>query len=94
MDCRLDSFAGIFIKNVSDYIIQIFRSIYVDIFHDNIYRADFAKKAIIFENDCEELFQNMCLLSNYVKTSNLLRKVIKTHCLYKEDVNMEQHHMD
>ena len=35
MDCRLDEFISVFIKNVSTYLIGIFRALYHDVFHDN-----------------------------------------------------------
>lgn len=84
MDCRLDGFVSIFIKNVSNYLIQLFRTIYNDVFHDNVYRKDFYRSAIIFDNDCEQLLQNLCILCNYKDVSLLLRNVFKTHCSHTE----------
>ena len=86
MDCRLDEFITVFIKNISSYLIGIFRSIYQDVFHDNIYRRDFIKSAIIFENDCEQLLSNLCTLATYKEISKLLRKEIKLNCSHVEDL--------
>jgi len=80
MDCRLDGFVSIFIKNVSNYLIQLFRTIYNDVFHDNVYRRDFQKSALIFDNDCEQLLQNLCTLCNYKDVSSLLRNTFQTNC--------------
>ena len=87
MDCRLDAFVGMFIENLSSYLVQLFRTIYHDFFHDNIYRKDFLKSAIIFYNDCDQLLQNLCLLCNYGQMSLLLRNVIKSNCSYVETQN-------
>jgi hypothetical protein len=87
MDCRLDGFTNIFLKSMSNYLIQLFRKIYDDVFHDNIYRKDYIKSAIIFENDCDQLIQNLCLLCNYKEISRLLRNVVKKNCSYKETKN-------
>lgn len=84
MDCRLDNLVSLFIKNISIYLVQLFRSIYHDVFHDNLYRKDYSSKAIIFENDCEQLLYNLCLLCNYKAVSKLLRNLIKTNCSYIE----------
>jgi hypothetical protein len=84
MDCRLDGFVSIFIKNVSNYLIQLFRSIYNDVFHDNVYRKDFQKTALIFENDCEQLLINLCSLCNYKDISQLLRNTFKVNCAHRE----------
>lgn len=84
MDCRLDGFVSIFIKNVSNYLIQLFRTIYNDVFHDNVYRKDYKKSALIFDTDCEQLLQNLCTLCNYKDTSRLLRNVFKTNCTHEE----------
>jgi len=87
MDCRLDNIVSLFIKNISVYLVQLFRSIYHDVFHDNLFRQDFSSKAIIFDNDCEQLLQNVCLLSNYKATSSLLKNVIITNCSHIETEN-------
>lgn len=84
MDCRLDGFVSVFIKNVSNYLIQLFRSIYNDVFHDNVYRKDYQKSALIFDNDCEQLLQNLCSLCNYKDISQLLRNSFKVNCAHKE----------
>ena len=89
MDCRLDGFISIFIKNVTNYLVRLFRTIYHDVFHDNLYRENYAKSAIIFENDCDQLLRNLCVLVNYKATSALIRQTIKTNCSYIEDPSVD-----
>jgi hypothetical protein len=84
MDCRLDGLVSLFIKHVSQYLIQLFRTIYHDVFHDNLYRKDFHKSALIFENDCEQLLQNLCILTTYKDVSFLMMNTIKSNCSYRE----------
>ena len=86
MDCRLDEFISVFIKNVSTYLIGIFRALYHDVFHDNLYRRDFVKSGIIFEHDCEQLLSNLCTLATYKEISKLLRHGIKSSLSHIEDV--------
>lgn len=87
MDCRLDGLVSLFIKHVSQYLVQLFRTIYHDVFHDNLFRKDFQKNAIIFDNDCEQLLQNLCLLTTYKDISLLMINTIKSNCSYKETEN-------
>ena len=89
MDCRLDEFITVFIKNISTYLIGIFRTLYHDVFHDNLYRRDFIKSAIIFENDCEQLLSNLCTLATYKEVSKLLRNTIKSSCAHVEDMSRD-----
>ena len=87
MDCRLDGLVSLFIKHVSQYLVQLFRTIYHDVFHDNLFRKDFQKSAIIFDNDCEQLLQNICLMTTYKDVSLLMINTIKSNCSYKETEN-------
>jgi hypothetical protein len=86
MDCRLDEFISVFIKNISTYLIGIFRALYHDVFHDNLYRRDFVKSGIILEHDCEQLLSNLCTLATYKEVSKLLRHEIKSSLSHIEDV--------
>ena len=54
IDCRLEEFSNAFIMNVRYYLIQLFRKIYYDVFHDNIFRVDYKNKNSITEFDCEQ----------------------------------------
>lgn len=87
MDCRLDEFITVFVKNISTYLIDLFRKIYFEVFHDYVYRSDFAKSAIIFENDGEQLLSNLCTLATYKEISRLLKTEIKKYCAVKETDN-------
>jgi hypothetical protein len=86
MDCRLDEFISVFIKNIGTYLIGIFRALYHDVFHDNLYRRDFVKSGIILEHDCEQLLSNLCTLATYKEVSKLLRHEIKSSLSHIEDV--------
>lgn len=87
MDCRLDAFITVFVKNVSTYIIHLFRKIYFEVFHDYVYRTDFAKSAMIFENDGEQLLSNLCTLATYKDISRVLKTQIKKYCSVTETDN-------
>ena len=89
MDCRLDGFISIFIKNLTNYLVRLFRTIYHDVFHDNLYRENYVKSAIIFENDCDQLMRNLCVLINYKETSSLIRQTIKSNCSHVEDPSVD-----
>lgn len=89
MDCRLDEFLTLFEKNVSAFLIDVFRKIYFKVFHDYVYRENFTKSALIFESDCEQLLANLSALANYKKLSCLWKTAVKTLVITpdeKEDV--------
>ena len=89
MDCRLDEFLTLFEKNVSAFLIDVFRKIYFKVFHDYVYRENFANSALIFEGDCKQLLTNLCVLATYKKLSCLWKTAVKTLVITpdeKEDI--------
>ena len=82
MDCRLEEFSNSFISNVRPYLIELFRKIYYDVFHDNIFRIDYKIKNSITEFDCEQLIQNIFKLAIPKDFCNFLRNVVKEKATY------------
>ena len=78
MDCRLEDLSSNIIANILPYIISMFRKIYKDVFNDNEFRKDFLKRSQITECECEQLLQNIQLLSHQQEFSKYLRKWVKT----------------
>jgi hypothetical protein len=74
MDCRLETFSNFFILNIKAHIIDLFRKMYKNVFNDNQYRRDFRDKLFIY--DCEQLIQNLFVVSNFMQFNLILRKVI------------------
>ena len=72
MDCRLEELGSNISNNILPYMIDKFRKIYYDVFGDNTFRKDYNKTEIT-EYDCEQLIQNIILLSQPIKFCNLLR---------------------
>ena len=89
MDCRLEELTTIFINNLLPYLTKMFRLMYHDCFHDNIYRKNFFQINSFFENDVQQLFNNICILSNYCRTCDILRDIIYNRCHYIKKENDE-----
>ena len=82
MDCRLEEFSNSFIINIRPYLIELFRKIYYDVFHDNIFRTDYKTKNSITEFDCEQLIQNIFKLAIPKDFCNFLRNIVKEKASY------------
>lgn len=85
MDCRLEALR----VNISDalcpYLVDTFRKIYYEIFHDNEYRVNYnIKVSNIIESDCEQLLMSILLLTHHKKFGDLLRTIIKNKATYME----------
>lgn len=80
MECRLEDFSTDLADNVLPFCIQLFRKIYNDVFDDNIYRHDYMTKAQIMEFDCEQLIQNIILLSKPMEICKLVQEIIVSKC--------------
>ena len=76
MDCRLVDFTDSLIVNLRQYLINVFRHIYQNIFNDNDYRDDFSTKTILLETDGKQLLQNIFMLCNPKHIYNQVREVI------------------
>ena len=87
MDCRLEELATNLSLNILPYMINIFRKLYKYIFDDNDFRQDYVGKNQLTENDCEQLLQNIFIVSKTQQFCNLLRKEIFTKAIYKPTEN-------
>lgn len=83
MDCRLENLSINLIRSIKPSLINLFRKIYFDVFHDNDFRSDYKTKSPIFEMDCEQLLQNIFLLINSKVLSFVLRDIIKSNSTYQ-----------
>ena len=82
MECRLEDFSIDFTDNVLPYCILLFRKIYKDVFEDNIYRLDYMTKSQILEFDCEQLIQNIILLSQPITLCKMFQELITSKCTF------------
>jgi hypothetical protein len=82
MDCRLETFSNSFIHNIRPFIIQTFRKIYFDVFHDNTYRSEYNIKSQILECDCEQLIRNIMILLDPILFSKIIRNIVKENSIY------------
>jgi hypothetical protein len=81
MDCRLEDLSLNFFNNMKSYLVNIFRKIYSDIYHDNHYRKDY-NNSNITELDCEQLLQNIYILLNPKDFCNFLRQLVVEKATY------------
>ena len=82
MECRLEDFTLDFISSLLPYCIHLFRKIYKDVFTDNIYRPDYIYKSQVTEFDCEQLLQNIILLSKPNLLCKTLQQIIINNCTF------------
>lgn len=82
MDCRLEDLSNNFIYNIKPYLIKLFRKIYFDVFHDNLYRKDYKTTNVITEYDCEQLLQNIYTMGSQRKFCCFLRNIVKQKATY------------
>ena len=87
LECRLLDFTVDFIDNVKPYCISLFRKIYFDIYNDNIFRSNYTTTSQITEFDCEQLLQNIILLSLPIRLNTIFKNMIIQHCTSKSTVN-------
>lgn len=82
MECRMEDFVNDFIDHMLQYCIRLFRRIYKDVFNDNIYREDYISKSQITEFDCEQLIQNIILLSKPLEICKIFQDIIISKCTF------------
>lgn len=82
MDCRLEDLSNNFIYNIKPYLIKLFRKIYFDVFHDNLYRLDYKTANVITEYDCEQLLRNIYTMANQKQFCVFLRNIVKEKATY------------
>jgi hypothetical protein len=85
IDCRAEHLTNNFISDVLPYLIFVFRKIYRDIFHDNIYRKDYCKTSTVTEYECEQLLRNIFILSDQRQCCDIFRELIKEHASKNAD---------
>jgi hypothetical protein len=87
MDCRLEELSNNMGNDILSYMINMFRKIYYDVFDDNIFRLDYSNKTQITECDCEQLLQNIFLLSQPIKFCNKIRFLVMENSCYSPTEN-------
>lgn len=80
MVCRLEDFTTDFIDSILPYCISLFRRIYKDVFHDNVYRPDYMTKSQITEFDCEQLMLNIIAMSKPMNLCKIFQDIIVEKC--------------
>jgi len=83
MECRLDDFSQHIAIHLTTYCVTLFRQIYHDAFHDNVYRDDYQNACFIMHNDqdCEQLIANIILLSQPKLFCQTLQEIISSFCV-------------
>ena len=82
MDCRLEDLSSNLISSILPIMIGMFRKLYKDVFGDNDFRNDFSSKCQITECDCEQLLQNIILISKPKEFYNLVREMVVNKATY------------
>ena len=83
MDCRLEELCTVLSNTILTYMISIFRKLYKMIFNDNDFRPDYRTRCQLTEGDCEQLVQNIFLVSKTQEFHNIIRKKIVEKATYK-----------
>jgi len=76
MNCRLEDFSTDLAYSVQPYLIKLFRELYYTVFNDNCYRPNASDLSSFISEDCEQLAQNIILMSQPRKLCCKLRKII------------------
>lgn len=82
MDCRLENTANEMSNHLKQQGVQLFRSMYYDVFKTNVYQKNYKTHAEILAHDAQQLLKNIILAT---RTSNLrafLIDLIYTHNNY------------
>jgi len=82
MDCRLEELSSNLISSILPIMIKMFRKLYRDVFGDNDFRNDFSSKCQITECDCEQLLQNIILISQPKEFYNVVREMVISKATY------------
>jgi len=90
LKCRLEDIAIDFSQNVLLYCTRLFRKIYKDIFNDNVFRPDYISKSQIAEFDCEQLLQNIILLSKPFALCRTFQKIIIDNCTFTNSTDKDK----
>lgn len=79
MDCRLESFIDSITSNLKQYMVNLFRINYYEIFHDNNFRTISRLRECenqLINLDCLQLIHNLIEISNYIKVQLFVQDII------------------
>ena len=82
MNCRLEDFSSDISSVLLPYMVSMFRDLYYHLFNDNVYRPDYLSTSTFAMEDCEQLAQNIVLVSQPKKFCNKLRALFIKGCTY------------
>lgn len=88
MDWRLMELAEGLKNNLLSYMKDLFKKFYYTTNKDNTYRKDRSSKQLgEMIRECEQLLENIILISNYSKYLGMLQNLIKENCFYVCTIN-------
>jgi hypothetical protein len=87
MDCRLIELTFNIINTVLPYMITMFRTLYFSIYGNNDYTKNFSSRNQMAEFDCQQLLQNIIIVSNERLLSKLVRNIIVENSTYLPATN-------
>ena len=82
-DSYLTQFTLEFVNHVITEGINLFRTIYKDIFEDNDYREDYKSKNAATDSDLQQILENIVYLNNVSQVNQLIQNYVKKNCNYK-----------
>uniref|UniRef100_A0A6C0KTW4 Uncharacterized protein n=1 Tax=viral metagenome TaxID=1070528 RepID=A0A6C0KTW4_9ZZZZ len=87
MDCRLENLTIDLAEYITEYCINLFRTFYKAAMDTNVYIPEYQTRCCITEYECEELFQNIIIATDFFKLNSVLRNEVKNYCLFTSDSN-------
>ena len=82
-DTRLEKLTVDIRSELIPFCINFYRTIYHNIFHDNIYRKDMGMHSPLIEYDMNQVLYNLIFISNFENFNDYLRSEIKDNFNYK-----------
>ena len=83
-DCRLEKLTLDIQSELIPYCIGMYREIYFNVFHDNIYRENMNIHSPQIEADAEQILYNIIFISNFKFFNNYLRKLVSENYSYEK----------
>jgi hypothetical protein len=80
MDCRLENLSESF-NDISDYLVDMFRGMYFDIFSHNTYEDNFLEQSSL-SLDLQQIVKNIIFINNKCKFNKELRQLVKDNATY------------
>jgi len=84
MECRLEDIAVDFVDNILPYCTMLFRQLYYKIFSDNDYREGYVTKSSVAEGECEQLLQNIIILTQPNNFCKMLQKIVVKNATFTQ----------